>query len=990
MGSARFDMLTAAHILCSASVVLLFGNGVTFVTGDCDNYVYGTDCPGSYMSRVDFDSWRSLLMRPVSGENGNVLTDSQGYPLSGITNDFGSCNALQRFPFNPYDPNNGLDSPYSTVNKSYSTKFPESQFFPATTGRPQKIGGTCYRNCNPNSYDIVSSCYESSESPGVASRQFCGQGSLDPETKKRFNLPSTFTQEKIFQKECNTQYIDFSNAKYEVRTLTETTREQLAGTPWESLDPVGKNVYFLKNLFYTASQLQTRDTIWYQPVVIKQSNGDSTDPFACGECPKGTTMDHDAWHDLFDNWMYATAFRKFMTENPEVWSSQRLSGVDVEHPTNTRNFLYTLCNKIMQTKKDFDLKVPVKSNVCNVYTETMIPEFANVCKPTKDAYVCTCNKGTAATGTAGTCQVDGSETCTSCDPGYTLQIVPTPFYLGNPTFYPTSYRTCSDPRATCVPSKCSCTGGVASILASGDSSCDSDTIDTAPDKCSSCWVGFTFNPTKNACKKNVCTCSNGTADDGERQSGEGESPPNRKRKEARDKVGFRRASQVVLASKTGTPCLTACDDPASLSCQTCCRTVTHEIDWGCSSTLAPGSTDTASCCKGDWTATCWNVPSAANHEHACNQCKPVEAPVVSKGEPCAVDGSEQCSKCDAGYTLQPDNACACESGSICRPQTNARAINAGDTIVQLEDVSDISVDDRLAVSDGTNAETVSVTSINVTSARSRRAAGAGAGAVPGAVPGAVGVTPSFVYAYGSNATVTLISPAPSFVWESMRGCCRAKAGGNRFKPAKASTQVFTTAVSIAEATANCSATCAIDKMCTAVQVSKKQKRKPAKCQFHTSTQISSASRASISCKKAECIVKKDYVAPTAAPVGAKPTPTTSPTSAPTTVPQKTLPAWVEKRGCCRERAGKKTFSHHNTATTAALAARSATAAAAACKQQCVDDPTCTAAEFRTTKKTKKKAKAYMCELHTASGMNSSTRASKSCKRATCSILQRRQ
>ena len=91
MGSARFDMLTAAHILCSASVVLLFGNGVTFVTGDCDNYVYGTDCPGSYMSRVDFDSWRSLLMRPVSGENGNVLTDSQGYPLSGITNDFGTC-----------------------------------------------------------------------------------------------------------------------------------------------------------------------------------------------------------------------------------------------------------------------------------------------------------------------------------------------------------------------------------------------------------------------------------------------------------------------------------------------------------------------------------------------------------------------------------------------------------------------------------------------------------------------------------------------------------------------------------------------------------------------------------------------------------------------------------------------------------------------------------------------------------------------------------
>ena len=87
--------------------------------------------------------------------------------------------------------------------------------------------------------------------------------------------------------------------------------------------------------------------------------------------------------------------------------------------------------------------------------------------------------------------------------------------------------------------------------------------------------------------------------------------------------------RVVLTPKAGTPCMSACDDPASPSCQSCCRTVTHETDWGCQATA--GSSTTASCCTGAWDATCWNVASAANNDHACNQCvtkEPKVAPTI--------------------------------------------------------------------------------------------------------------------------------------------------------------------------------------------------------------------------------------------------------------------------------------------------------------------------------------------------------------------------
>ena len=231
----------------------------------------------------------------------------------------------------------------------------------------------------------------------------------------------------------------------------------------------------------------------------------------------------------------------------------------------------------------------------------------------------------------------------------------------------------------------------------------------------------------------------------------------------------------------------------------------------------------------------------------------------------------------------------------------------------------------------------------------------------------------------------------------MRGCCRAVDGKKRYNPAVADTQTFLDSTPIAEAATTCSATCATDVACTAVEVSKRGKKHPARCEFFTNTQILSSNRASKSCKKAECIVKKDYAAPVAEPTpSGQPVPLIPETSAPTATPT-TLPVWNELRGCCREITGKKKFSHHNTATIVKLAESSATAAAAACKQQCSDDSTCTAAEFSTKNKPKKNKKnkknknkknnaaVYMCERHTATGINSVTRATRSCKKATCSI-----
>ena len=328
---------------------------------------------------------------------------------------------------------------------------------------------------------------------------------------------------------------------------------------------------------------------------------------------------------------------------------------------------------------------------------------------------------------------------------------------------------------------------------------------------------------------------------------------------------------------------------------------------------------------------------------------------------------EMCSK--DSYVAGGVRCCA----DTIRPlATTVATINAGDKTVQLDDVSGINNGDRMTVSDSTNSETRSVQKVNNKDSRSRRA---------DTGPGTIEVTESFEFAYKKGTKVSFSSP-PSFVWGSMRGCCRAVGGKTRYNPYVAATQAFLDSTPIAEATTNCTATCAVDEACTAVEVSKKGKNYPARCEFFTNTQISSSSRATKSCKKAKCIVKKDYVAPTATPVAGPPPSPLIQTSAPTATPT-SLPAWNELRGCCREFTAKQEFSHQNTATTVALVESSATAAATACKKRCSEDGTCTAAEVRGQKKKKKTT--FKCELHTATGINSSTRRSQSCKKATCSI-----
>lgn len=54
------------------------------------------------------------------------------------------------------------------------------------------------------------------------------------------------------------------------------------------------------------------------------------------------------------------------------------------------------------------------------------------------------------------------------------------------------------------------------------------------------------------------------------------------------------------------------------------------------------------------------------------------------------------------------------------------------------------------------------------------------------------------------------------------------------------------------------------------------------------------------------------------------------------------PAWIEKKGCCRQVDGKIKYSHHGTATTKIISATLFSAAAVECKEQC--DENCTAAE----------------------------------------------
>lgn len=222
------------------------------------------------------------------------------------------------------------------------------------------------------------------------------------------------------------------------------------------------------------------------------------------------------------------------------------------------------------------------------------------------------------------------------------------------------------------------------------------------------------------------------------------------------------------------------------------------------------------------------------------------------------------------------------------------------------------------------------------------------------------------------------APTPSFEWQQESGCCREKVGKSMYNhhATVSDVQVFSQSTGY-EADLNCTATCASDTTCTAIELT--AKKGTARCEFHTSA-INAATRGSKSCKKAQCKYKTAYMAPTAAPVSG-PTPMVSPTSAPTAVPTP-APAWTEKKGCCRQVDGKIKYSHHDTATTTIISATLFSAAAVECKAQCNADANCTAAEVRQQRK--KISTVFKCELHSDT-INSSTRGSKSCKKATCSI-----
>ena len=240
--------------------------------------------------------------------------------------------------------------------------------------------------------------------------------------------------------------------------------------------------------------------------------------------------------------------------------------------------------------------------------------------------------------------------------------------------------------------------------------------------------------------------------------------------------------------------------------------------------------------------------------------------------------------------------------------------------------------------------------------------------------------------------------ALAFKWESGKGCCREMyfagdetSSGKIPKPSShQDTAVVVWYPGTSAETANkCSAKCAIDATCFAVEVTKRKKE--TKCEYHTSS-INARTRATQSCKKSTCAFKVSSPVATLAPTPA-PTPvdqTLPPTASPTAAPSPAPPGWNEKKGCCRERNGKTSLSHQLTAATETLTgAGSFDTAVAACKDKCAGRVGCNAAEIRRknikSMSGSSQAPQFQCELHTATGINSASRSTKSCKKARCVI-----
>ena len=220
-------------------------------------------------------------------------------------------------------------------------------------------------------------------------------------------------------------------------------------------------------------------------------------------------------------------------------------------------------------------------------------------------------------------------------------------------------------------------------------------------------------------------------------------------------------------------------------------------------------------------------------------------------------------------------------------------------------------------------------------------------------------------------------------WEYRDGCCREVTGGQTYNHHDTALVQEKSFKSIVDATADCTQKCENDQKCTAFEMIAKKKKKKKKskrksfstCELHYST-INSASRSTKSCKKAKCTIKL---------VQAKVKPATQSAPEPPTTACP-LAVWENSlKGCCRERDGKKDLAHQDSTTSVTLAEKSFTAAVEACKAACdaVADCGCSAAETRRIKK--KKVVTFVCELHSATGLNSASQKSKSCKKAACFI-----
>lgn len=120
----------------------------------------------------------------------------------------------------------------------------------------------------------------------------------------------------------------------------------------------------------------------------------------------------------------------------------------------------------------------------------------------------------------------------------------------------------------------------------------------------------------------------------------------------------------------GNPCISAClSSPSSLECAQCCRTVRHEVPWNCpkqgesesmkQQQMKDKEEEAAACCFGNWSAHCWDTPSALNHFHPCVTCCGDCSTVFS--------GCGHCSSQDTCYC----GGCVDENGKECSQKSSA-------------------------------------------------------------------------------------------------------------------------------------------------------------------------------------------------------------------------------------------------------------------------------------------------------------------------------